>query len=134
MNVKLYDEKKLKDLLEHAWLDLGDVSKLKVPTSFLEVPNEEKRDALDVYLLRHLRKPENFYLTCKTIFNIELLPAQVIILQQLWSHPFPLFLGSRGLGKTFLLALYAMLRALFTQGAKIIIVSAGFRQAKMLFE
>lgn len=135
MKIQSYQpQNNIEELLEYAWLNLGDISKLSLPASFLEANDQEKFDRPDVYLLRHLRKPENFYLTCKIIFNIELLPAQVIILQQLWKYPFPLFLASRGYGKTFLLALYAMLRALFTQGSKIVIVSAGFRQAKMLFD
>jgi hypothetical protein len=38
------------------------------------------------------------------------------------------------MGKSFMLALYAMLRALFHQGSKIVIVGAAFRQAKVVFD
>jgi len=41
---------------------------------------------------------------------------------------------TRGGGKTWMLALYALLRALFEQGTKIVVVGAAFRQSKLIFE
>src|SRR5581483_807386 len=68
------------------------------------------------------------------VFNVKLFPFQHVILKQLWSKTFPMLIGSRGMGKSFILALYAMLRALIHQGTKIVIVGAAFRQAKVVFE
>jgi hypothetical protein len=45
-----------------------------------------------------------------------------------------MLIGARGASKTFLLSLYAMLRATFTPGCKIVVVGAAFRQSKLLFE
>jgi hypothetical protein len=45
-----------------------------------------------------------------------------------------MLVASRGGGKTWLLSLYALLRAIFCQGSKIVIVGAAFRQSKILFE
>jgi hypothetical protein len=42
--------------------------------------------------------------------------------------------GSRGLGKTFILSLYSMVRAFLMPGRKIVIVGAAFRQSKFLFD
>lgn len=85
-------------------------------------------------LLDVLSTPDYFYLTCKHIFNIRLLPFQLAILRELWIRKFPMFIAARGGGKTWLLSLYCVLRALFTQGSKIIVVGAAFRQSKLLFE
>lgn len=59
---------------------------------------------------------------------------QQVMLQMLWSKKFPLILATRGAGKTFILALYALLKALLVPGSKIVIVGAGFRQAKLVFK
>jgi hypothetical protein len=42
-------------------------------------------------------------------------------------------LASRGAGKTFIYALYAVLRAMLIPGQQVVIVGAGFRQAKLVF-
>ncbi len=78
--------------------------------------------------------PENFYYTCKWLFGIHLLPFQVTMLRELWIRKFPMLIATRGGGKTWILSLYAMLRAIFHQGAKVVVVGAAFRQSKLLFE
>lgn len=76
----------------------------------------------------------------KTVFRnehgepLELLPFQSALLWMLWTHKYPMVLASRGAGKTFMYALYAVLRAILVPGSKICIVGAGFRQAKLVFE
>jgi len=65
---------------------------------------------------------------------LELLPFQSTLLWMLWTHKYPMILASRGAGKTFMYALYALLRAILVPGSKICIVGAGFRQAKLVFE
>ena len=81
-----------------------------------------------------LSKPEYFSFVCKQIFNIDILPMQALILEEMWNRKFPMLIGSRGLGKSFILSLYAMLRAFFMPARKIVIVGAAFRQSKVLFE
>jgi hypothetical protein len=56
------------------------------------------------------------------------------MLQMLWSKKFPMILATRGAGKSFILALYALLRAILIPGSKIVICGAGFRQAKLVFK
>lgn len=63
-----------------------------------------------------------------------LAPFQSVILETLWNKTFPILLMTRGGGKSFMLAVYACLRAMLTPGAKIIIVAASFRQSKIVFD
>jgi hypothetical protein len=87
-----------------------------------------------IFLLRTIIQPENFYFTCKHIFNVKLAFFQIVILQQLWRYKYPMLIGARGMSKSFLLALYAMLRATLNQGCKVVIVGSSFRPAKVVFE
>jgi len=63
-----------------------------------------------------------------------LAPFQGVMLQMLWDKTFPILLASRGGSKSFMLAVYAALRAMLTPGSKIIIVASSFRQSKIVFE
>jgi hypothetical protein len=63
-----------------------------------------------------------------------LAPFQSVILDTLWTSTFPILLASRGAGKTFMLAVYASLRAMLTPGSKVVIVASSFRQSKLVFE
>ena len=118
-------------LLEEAYLNLGDTSKLDITSPLLQSTDWEN-PALE--LLDVMRNPNYFHWTCKWLFNIDLLPFQTVILKELWVRTFPMLVATRGGGKTFMLALYALLRGLFCPGSKIVIVGAAFRQSKLLFE
>lgn len=65
---------------------------------------------------------------------LRLAPFQSVILDTLWNKTFPILLMTRGGGKTFMLAVYAVIRAMLTPGSKIVIVAASFRQSKLVFE
>jgi hypothetical protein len=84
--------------------------------------------------IHYMSRPENFWFTCKWLLNINLHPFQVAILQELWQRKFPMLVASRGAGKTFILAIYSILRALFHQNSKVVIVGAAFRQSKLMFD
>lgn len=127
------DSTNIQTLLDHAWLNLGDVSELHLVNPCANWTPEEMEDPVRK-VLRFMRNPDYFAMTCKLVFNIQLLPLQLVTLWELWNKPFPMLIGSRGLGKSFILALYAMLRALLCQGCKIVVVGAAFRQAKVIFE
>lgn len=81
-----------------------------------------------------LVQPDYFAFLVKHVFNVELMPFQVVILQELWKRKFPMLIASRGAGKTFLLGLYCLMRALLLPGRKIVIAGAGFRQSKFVHE
>ena len=70
----------------------------------------------------------------KYLLGTELAPYQCAILYLLWTKKYPLILVTRGGSKTFMLAVYCILRGLFDQGSKTVVVSSTFRQAKHVFE
>jgi hypothetical protein len=125
---------KKNSVYDDAWLGLGDLDKLILPDNPLFGRTKEDIERPDLHLLRHLRNPKYFGTTAKLLFGIELHPIQVALLQELWTRPFPMFIASRGFGKSFSLALYSMLKCILVPGTKIVIVGAAFRQSKVIFE
>ena len=119
------------DDLAYLNLNSEDVKGLKNP--FKELP-QKARDNLHLYALSLMKDPKYFYWTAKTLLNIELLPEQVVVLRELWSKAFPMYIASRGFGKSFLLAVYCTLRCALSPGTKIVIVGSAFRQSKVIFE
>jgi hypothetical protein len=119
---------------EDAWLGLGELDKLIISSNPMIRRNKFDIEHPDRHLVKLLKDPEYFGSTCKLLFDIELHPIQVAILQEFWTRPFPMFVASRGFGKSFLLALYAFLKCMFVPGTKIVIVGAAFRQSKVIFE
>lgn len=80
-----------------------------------------------------MSQPEYFYFTCKYILNVEPLPFQLVILQELWNKKYPMLIGSRGTSKSWCMAVYGILRALLIPKRKIVVVGAAFRQSKVIF-
>jgi hypothetical protein len=119
---------------DDAWLGLGELSLLSISQNTMINRVKEDIENPDLHLLRLLRDTKYLGTTCKLLFNIELHPIQVAILQEFWYRPFPMYIASRGFGKSFLLALYSTLKAIFIPGTKIVIVGAAFRQSKVIFE
>lgn len=123
--------------IEYLGLDSSEARKIVNPFENRSIKDIEEPH---LHLLRLMRDPNYFYFTCRALMNgpdgrpLELLPFQCVILRELWYRPFPMLVASRGAGKSWLLALYAMLRALFIQGRKIVITGSGFRQAKTVFQ
>ena len=126
-------EKQIK-AFDDAWLGLGDLDKLTITNNIMIHRSEKEIEFPDLHLLKILRNPEYVGSTCKLLFNIELHPIQVAILQEFWIRAFPMYIASRGWGKSFLLALYCVLRCAFFPGTKIVVVGAAFRQSKIIFE
>jgi hypothetical protein len=120
---------------EYAWLNLGDISKITLPS----YPLIEGRTEWDLknpgkFELRVLSQSNYLTTAAKLFLGIELLPIQSAILEELWYRPFPMYIGCRGFGKSWLLAVYALLRCLLIPGTKIVIVGGAFRQSKIIFE
>jgi hypothetical protein len=119
--------------IEDAWLGIEvDESELFNPLLFI-LATDDRDDMLE-RLAWLMMRPEYFSFVCKYILNIELLPFQSLILYEMWNRKFPMLIGSRGMGKSFILSVYPLLRALFMPRRKIIVVGAAFRQSKVLFE
>ena len=117
--------------IDEAWLKIDvDEKDLFNPTSMLNSSDED----FHLKLTWLMTRPEYFSFLVKQIFNIQLLPSQALILYELWNRKFPMLIASRGFGKSFMLSLYCMLRALILPGRKVVVVGAAFRQSKVLFE
>ena len=118
---------------QYAWLRLKkeDVKDIKNPLTNL---TEWEQNNFHLHILKIMRNPKYMHWTVKTLLNVDLLPEQVVILQELWNKSFPMYIASRGFGKSYLLAVYAALRCLLIPGSKIVIVGAAFRQSKVIFE
>jgi hypothetical protein len=69
----------------------------------------------------------------KYIMNINLLEHQMSMILAMLKFKFPMMLLSRGAGKTMMLAIYAVYHAVMFPDTRIILVSASFRQAKLIF-
>ena len=123
-----------KTVFDNAWLGLGDLDKLNISRNLMINRSEKDIENPDLHLMRILRDPKYIGSTCKLLFNIELHPIQIAIIQEFWIRSFPMYIASRGWGKSFLLALYCVLKMTFYPGTKIVVVGAAFRQSKIIFE
>lgn len=120
-----------REFVDNFWLGLGDVT--KIPTTNIIGNSQLFKENPALGIVDFMRRPENFSYTCATLFDYHLYPYQANILELIWKHPFTVFVAARGAGKSSLLALYALLRAIFIPGSKIIFVGAAFRQSKIIF-
>lgn len=118
--------------IDEAWLnlDLPNDEEIFNPMSILD-PSEDDYQFKLTWLMT---RPEYFSFLCKYVLNIQILPSQALMLCEMWNRKFPMLIATRGFGKSFILALYSILRALILPKRKIVIVGAAFRQSKVLFE
>tara|TARA_Y100000592_G_scaffold95211_1_gene161241 strand:+ start:6358 stop:8343 length:1986 start_codon:yes stop_codon:yes gene_type:complete len=117
--------------IDEAWLNLDvDTSKLFNPFSFVNFNDDDYH----YKMLWLMTRPEYFSFLCKQVFNINILPSQALFLCEMWNRRFPMLIASRGFGKSFILSLYSMIRALLLPERKVVVVGAAFRQSKVLFE
>jgi hypothetical protein len=118
--------------IDEAWLNLDDVNKEDLINPFKMVSfNDEDYHLRLIWLMT---RPEYFSFLCKHVFNINILPSQALFLCEMWNRKFPMLIASRGFGKSFILSLYSMIRALILPERKVVVVGAAFRQSKVLFE
>jgi hypothetical protein len=118
-------------IVEEAWLGLDQVgSNFFNPMQFVASDDEE----FNIRLAWLMTQPDYLPFIAKHILNTQLLPSQSLILRELWERKFPMLIATRGAGKSFMLSLYSILRALILPKRKIVIVGAAFRQSKILFE
>ena len=89
---------KLIDNADAAWLNLhsSDLQNLVNP---LIHRSQQEIESPELHLLRIMRNPKYFWLTCKYLLNVELLPVQATILEEMWYRPFPMLIAARGFGK-----------------------------------
>jgi len=117
--------------IDDAWLGLDIPDKNIFNPTLILKPREEDYHLKLAWLMT---QPEYFSFLCKHILNIQLLPSQALMMYEMWNRKFPILIASRGFGKSFVLSLYAILRALLLPRRKVVVVGAAFRQSKILFE
>lgn len=112
------------------------VQKPKLPPNVLEEAkaikgeiSSEKARALLGKLLRHNLGFTWKYLSKQKLF----LPFQEIILNAWFSRDYSLVVAGRGVGKSYLLAIFICLYAIFHPGVKIVLVANNFRRVKDIF-
>jgi hypothetical protein len=118
--------------IENAWLNI-DIRDEYIQNPAKDIPEAAIEEPY-IFFSYLMSRPEYFAGFCKYVMNIDLLPFQSVIQQNLWNFKFPLLVASRGASKSWSLALYCLLRMTFIPNRKIIICGAGFRQSKIIFE
>jgi len=131
IKTKYKNNPEIQNILSDAWLNItvdenNLYNPLDWPASYDESPEK--------YITWVLTNPEYFSFICDEILNIKILPTQAVMLQEMWHRKFPMLIASRGFGKSFMLGVYAILRALLMPGRKIMLAGAAFRQSKVIFE
>lgn len=131
MKLKTKVSREQQKLVDEAWLgvyiDEANIS------SILHVP-EEFADNPQLWYTYIMSRPDYLFFICHHILNFTPHPFQLAILQEMWNRKFPMFIGSRGLGKSSLISVYCFLRMMLMPGRKIIVAGAAFRQSKLIFE
>ncbi len=117
--------------IDEAWLGLDSIdTEFFNPMSILNATEDD----FNIKLAWLMTRPEYLSFICKEVLNVQLLPSQALFLEEIWNRKFPMLIASRGFGKSFMLSLYAVLRALIFPHRKVVVVGAAFRQSKVLFE
>jgi len=113
------------------YFNLPEVSTLYNPLLDVPLYLQEEGELVEFYKLSNEYFSPEFGI--KYLLGLELFPFQMAIVRAILAHKFPMLLLSRGAGKSFLLAIYAIYHSIMFPGSKIILVSASFRQAKIIF-
>jgi len=128
----IQNKENFEEFADNLELGLGDIRELKIPQTITSgdwcVP-----ERVPELLVQLCRDPNYIHFVCKYILNIDLLPFQLAVLQTLWTKSLPIFIGSRGCSKSFMLAVYALLRMILQQGCKVAVVGASLRQSMVIF-
>lgn len=122
-----------KSIIDDAWLGLGNLHGLAIDNPLLGRSEEEIRNP-GLKELKLMCQPGYLSFAAKILLGLDLLPEQAVILEELWIRPFPMFIASRGAGKSFLLAVYCTLKCALIPGTKIVVVGAAFRQSRVIFD
>ncbi len=113
------------------YIDLPDPETLFNPLTDRSAHVKEKDELTEFYKLSNEFYSPEFGI--KYLLGVNLYPFQMATIRLILGHKFPLILFTRGGGKTFMLAVYAVYHAIMNPGSRIILVSASFRQSKLIF-
>jgi hypothetical protein len=77
---------------------------------------------------------QNIGLTVFLLCGVRLYPDQIINLKGMLNSNYSLCVMSRGLGKTYLAAIFCILQCIFYPESKIVIAGPGFRTSRFIFD
>ena len=125
------EETKTPDHLSNLYLEVGDTRNLEIinPIDLGLAKSKTGEQLISLAL-----DPRYIGFTAKHFLNMNIFPYQMSILHTLWTKRLPMIIASRGGSKTTMLAIYAITKALFNPGVKIIVAGAGLRQSGLVFE
>lgn len=116
------------------WLGINTSKSVSLNKNPLMLKDEFFDNNIGTRISNLLIDTEYVSYTAYFMLGITLPPFQAVIQRELFNHAFPMFIGSRGLGKSFSLALYSVLACALNPGHKVVIAGATFRQSKFIFE
>lgn len=128
----IQNKENFEEFADNLELGLGDIRELKIPQT-ITGGDWCVQERVPELLVQLCRDPNYIHFVCKYILNIDLLPFQLAILQTLWHKSLPMFIGSRGCSKSFMLAVYTLVRMILQQGCKVAVVGASLRQSMVIF-
>jgi hypothetical protein len=90
------------------WLELGKIPE-KIPNPFLYPAGVTVPNPVDEFL--GLFTDANYlHAACYYLLGVELPPYQLVILDTLWRKKMPMLIGTRGMAKSFILAVYISIK------------------------
>lgn len=120
-------ERRLQEVIDERWYGLEGV---EIPESD---PFGSNYGDYPEKLVSLLKDPSLVGWAAEVLLGDRLAPLQMVVLEELWRRPFPMLVATRGGSKSWMLGRYALLRALLTQGSRVVIIGAAFRQARGVF-
>ncbi len=111
--------------------NLPDKRLLFNPLTDIHPSFREESELIEFYKLCNEHYSPEFGV--KYLLGMNLYPYQMAAIRAILMHKFPLLLLTRGGAKTFLLAVTSTYMAIMNPGIRIILVSASFRQSKLIF-
>lgn len=111
--------------------DLPDKELLFNPIVDVPLNLREESELAEFYKLSNEHFSPEFGI--KYLLNVNLYPFQMSAIRAMFLHKFPMLLFSRGLSKTFTLAVFAIIYAVLFPGSRIVLVAGSFRQSKHIF-
>lgn len=107
---------------------MSEIKKFEIKTD-IELKIEKEKQILDIVGDACSFFREFPHLFAKYYLHIDLKPFQEILLYEMFHNNFAAIIACRGIGKTWLIALYAVIKAILYPGSKICVTSSKLKQA-----
>lgn len=117
---------------DYEWLELGELPE-DIPNPLLYNVGVKLPDPADE-MVQLFSNADYLHSAVLYLLNVELAPYQLAILDTLWNKKMPMLIGTRGGAKSFLLSVYIFLRMILEPGCTVVIVGAGLRQSRLVFD